>query len=64
MAIVKSSSVFCDGPGPDDLDGCLQWIAETTEGAAAARRIARDYGWKRRNGKDLCPDCAGNPQPA
>jgi hypothetical protein len=52
-------SVFCDG----DTLGCHGWIAETNDGAAAARRQAREAGWVRREGRDLCPSCKDAARP-
>lgn len=52
MSIVKTSSVFCDD--------CGDWVGQYTEihgGTPAARQEARDSGWVRRSGRDLCPSC-------
>jgi hypothetical protein len=54
MSITVTTDVFCDGPD------CLAWIngvSSTRTQAAAARKEARRYGWSRRNGRDLCPEC-------
>jgi hypothetical protein len=29
--------------------------------AAELRRCARTEGWRRKNGKDLCPECVSQP---
>lgn len=50
--IVKIASVFCDANGPD----CHSWIGQEDSGAAA-RKVARRAGWKRVDGRDLCPAC-------
>lgn len=57
MSIVRTYSVFCDGPGEHPFKTCLEWVAETVDGIAAARQMARGAGWKRVGGKDLCPAC-------
>lgn len=49
MSITTVYSVFCD------VEGCSHWAAESLAGAAAARREAKSYGWRRINGKDVCP---------
>jgi hypothetical protein len=51
--IVRTSSVFCDVNGPR----CAGWVAETTDGADAARAMARAAGWRRTGGRDVCPRC-------
>jgi hypothetical protein len=55
--IVSTASVFCDLQGRR----CNGWIAQTTEGASAARREAKAAGWERIEvgGKwlDVCPTC-------
>lgn len=52
--IVKTYSVFCNG----DARTCHGWIAQTTEGLAAARKEARQHGWAYMGrGVDLCPVC-------
>lgn len=53
MSITRSYSVFCDG----DSRFCHGWIAETTNGAAAARREAKAAGWKKTREGDFCPGC-------
>lgn len=56
MSITRIYSVFCDGVQPDG-QSCPQWVVETSGGTVEARRLARNYGWVRREGRDLCPDC-------
>jgi hypothetical protein len=55
--IVSVASVFCDVQGRR----CAGWIAQTTEGAAAARKEAKAAGWERLEmlGRkiDVCPAC-------
>jgi hypothetical protein len=55
MSIVRTYSVFCDFGRDGGGWPCAQWVAETTESPAAARRIARGEGWTRHQGRDLCP---------
>lgn len=63
MSIVRTYSVFCDGldgRGYEHADGCARWVVETTTGAPAARREAREvYRWIRKVGHgDLSPQCS------
>lgn len=53
MSIVISRSLFCDF--------CPNWYDAAHDPLALApviRREAARYGWKRRGGKDACPDCS------
>lgn len=61
--IVRTYDVFCDGR--DDIGPCPQWATEASSGVSGtdARMRAKAEGWVRRNGKDLCPDCARKEQP-
>jgi hypothetical protein len=54
--IVKIASVFCDIRGPL----CEGWIGQT-KGATAARREAKEAGWTREDGQDICPACQKSP---
>lgn len=64
MSITRTSTVVCELPPEDkprDAHGvalCTGWTGETVYGAREARRIAREHGWVRIDGKDLCPKCA------
>ncbi|PAZ15627.1 hypothetical protein CLM62_12590 [Streptomyces sp. SA15] len=55
MTVAVYRRLWCDHKpcgswhGPADLPG---------ETAAELRRTARSAGWRRKNGKDLCPDHA------
>ena len=44
-------------------DCCGDPAEAVPEAASEARRIARRYGWQRRRGHDLCPDCARHDAP-
>lgn len=60
MSIVKSHSVFCDGLDGVRADACHGWVAEVTDGeggARGARQVAKNCGWVRRAGQDICPGC-------
>lgn len=65
MTIIKSYDVFCDGQYPSG-NRCTAWAdtgvtaaaGRSSHAAAEARDEARARGWKRRNGRDLCPSCA------
>lgn len=56
MSIVRVYSVFCDVQR-DEGARCHGWIAQTTDGATAARREAKAAGWRREDGVDVCPGC-------
>lgn len=53
MSIEKIYSVFCET--------CPMWVAQTGDGAKAARKWAKDAGWVRVRVdgklKDCCPSC-------
>jgi hypothetical protein len=59
VSLVKTYSVFCDS--------CNDWVAEVTSsfgGGTEARREARAHGWKRIDGRDVCPRCQADvPKP-
>lgn len=53
MAILRTLDVSCDAC-PD----CVSGVSGRNASAVEARRIARAQGWKRIQGRDLCPACA------
>jgi hypothetical protein len=56
--IVKTHDVFCDEGGNDCLGWCVQASCTDSQGGAReARKMARGVGWKRVDGRDLCPNC-------
>lgn len=57
MSITRTYSVFCDR---DSSPSCHGWVAQTTDGATAARQLAREAGWKRIDNQDICPACQGD----
>lgn len=64
MSIAIYRRVWCDGPGSGLM--CGSWLGEDMPGETATelRRRARNAGWRRLGGKDLCPNCveASNPK--
>ena len=53
MSWIKNITIWCDG------DGCGEWRwGETNESVTESRKMLKKNGWKHRNGKDYCPDCA------
>jgi hypothetical protein len=49
MGIMKQIQVTCDECGSE---------CDSTEYTVAQARMgAREDGWKRRNGRDICPNC-------
>ena len=59
MGLVLTRDIFCDGI-LESGNLCPQWAegASSIDSAAAARELARHAGWVRRDGRDLCPECA------
>jgi hypothetical protein len=57
MSIAIYRRIWCDGPGSGLV--CGSWLGDDLAGETAAelRRRARNAGWLRRAGKDLCSDC-------
>jgi len=53
MGIMKQIQVTCDE--------CDSECDSTEYTVARARKGARKDGWKRRNGRDICPNCQDNP---
>lgn len=67
MSLRVLTDVFCDGTkacgGP-----CSKWVHGVHNDRCAdglgARRVARNWGWRRHGDLDLCPDCvARRPKP-
>lgn len=56
MSAKKEVTIWCDAPK------CIRWIAGLSRLAKQARVFARSQGWARRNGQDLCPQCAAEGQ--
>lgn len=56
MSLCVTTDVFCDG------DYCGVWTYgvthPTTHQPSRARKIAKEQGWTRENGRDLCPGCS------
>lgn len=55
MTTTRHVTVWCDAPD------CGAWIGQE-DSAADARKYAKDFGWVRRNGRDLCPEHADGGQ--
>lgn len=51
MTATRYVTIWCDG------DGCGDWIGQHEHTAVAARVYARNHGWGRKVGNDLCPAC-------
>ena len=68
MSIAWESNLLCEGMY-DGRWGCERKVGEVAYRpkyagwpdrpmtATALRRLAREEGWVRRGGRDLCPDC-------
>ncbi len=49
MTMQRMFAVKCDVPQCYEVYDGAEWYA------SEARRVAKEDGWKRRNGKDICP---------
>lgn len=50
MAAIKMVTIMCDT--------CFITADASGHNADVARQVAKNAGWKRSKGRDLCPDCA------
>lgn len=55
MTITPQYTVWCDAKAWTGR-GCEHWIGQE-ETIEAARKLAKAAGWRRRQGRDLCPFC-------
>lgn len=62
MTVATYRRLWCDSVV--DGERCAAWYGTAelpNDTATKLRRQARIYGWKRRDGRDLCPDCESIP---
>ena len=61
MSVTFTIDAFCDICETNWVHGicCRDIIGKNI---SEARRVAKVHGWKRKNGKDICPDCSKNEE--
>lgn len=64
MTAATYRRLWCDGPGSGSMCGANIGNDMPGETATELRRRARNEGWQRKDGRDLCPDCAPTPEVA